>query len=710
MSDSFSSQQRVKLSKRVTGLPPAQFDQLVFALHPPNGIIPGNAAPQGLRSAALLQWAESLNGPGLGSVERTLEQVLTCPPATVLSPGMQSERAKMLQRLEHDTNVRLKNSLHELIKINLQVEIQHQRVRQSGLELIPEDSTDELVEKPQRFINRRFRPLGKPAASHTELAPTQSLLSVLEDSGVYSRLLILGEPGAGKTTELVALAYDLLERTAKNALEPIPIIFELSSWQEGKLIDQWLVEQCKRIYRLTESISKQWLKAKQIFLLLDGLDELGLEKQRKCIEAINKFLRNTEYPYAVVCCKQEQYEAGQAELSELGSVVYLKSLTDQQIQDYLKDLNRSSLWQTIETNSELLDLAHQPLFLTMFVVAYQGQAIRNVSDLFNVYIEARLTESSHRGVYPPGKTPSSSETKRYLAWLARQMSEVGKIEYLIEEMQPSWLSQNCRNVYMPTVFLSCGLLLGLPISLSLALLSLLTGSNVNLLVVLFFGMTFGFLGSSIRISEIRLSERVIWSTRDALMGRQGRGMLRRLFSGLVFGLSLGLVSELFGWRSFGLIEGLLFGLASGLIGGVIIGFYEGLSSLSVETRSLPNQGIRRSLHNSVKIMLLVGSLLALLLGLIGWLLGGPGIGLIIGLIVGPSLGLPIAMKNGLEASIKHLTLRFLLAKEGCFPWDCVLFLEYTAKLGFIQRIGGRYRFMHDLLHKFFADGNLPRNL
>ncbi len=36
------------------------------------------------------------------------------------------------------------------------------------------------------------------------------------------------------------------------------------------------------------------------------------------------------------------------------------------------------------------------------------------------------------------------------------------------------------------------------------------------------------------------------------------------------------------------------------------------------------------------------------------------------------------------------------------PWNYAKFLEYAANLRFIQRVGGRYRFMHDLLRKHFA--------
>lgn len=213
---------------------------------------------------------------------------------------MQMIRAKLLRRLKDDSNTRLENSLHNLIKIDLQMEDQRQQVGRYKAELISEDPPDELAGYSRRVFNRVFRPLGIREALERELESTQSLLPVLTRSDVQGRLLILGEPGAGKTTELVALAYDLLKKAEQDALAPILIIFELSNWQIDTSIMQWLAEQSKRIYGLKEAIGEKWLEEEQMFLLLDGLDELGLLQQQKCIEAINQFLQTRTYPYAVV--------------------------------------------------------------------------------------------------------------------------------------------------------------------------------------------------------------------------------------------------------------------------------------------------------------------------------------------------------------------------------------------------------------------------
>ncbi|PSR16353.1 hypothetical protein C8255_18295 [filamentous cyanobacterium CCP3] len=69
-------QARLKLMHQLSGLPNPQFEQIVFALQPPAGLVPGSMAPLGDRVAALLNWAEGTGGCGLKDVESVLEAIL----------------------------------------------------------------------------------------------------------------------------------------------------------------------------------------------------------------------------------------------------------------------------------------------------------------------------------------------------------------------------------------------------------------------------------------------------------------------------------------------------------------------------------------------------------------------------------------------------------------------------------------------------------
>ncbi|MDJ0694654.1 NACHT domain-containing protein [Mastigocoleus sp. MO_188.B34] len=217
------------------------------------------------------------------------------------------------------------------------------------------------------------------------------IIDVLRRDDIGGRLLILGKPGSGKTTTLLDLAEELLERANNNDSKPIPIIFELSAWRDDSIdILDWLIIQLKQEYNLAPGISRFWLERGEVLPLLDGLDELGLEKQRKCIRAINEYLAKDAKRNLVVCCREEEYIAGDEQLSELHSAVCLQPLSNKQIQNYLEVFDRGDLWQSIENNPEFLELAKTPLLLSIMVVAYQGQAIQTKEELFDAYIERRF--------------------------------------------------------------------------------------------------------------------------------------------------------------------------------------------------------------------------------------------------------------------------------------------------------------------------------
>jgi hypothetical protein len=596
---------------------------------------------------------------------------------------IQNIRNALLKIVRHDADARLAASLHELVKLDLYIEDQQQSIGKSKLELVPKDSLRDNDRGFPLGVNRVLYQKGQnksPLASKL----TQKIIEIFERSDIQGRLLILGEPGAGKTTELLHLAKELMIRATQDQRYPVPVILELSSWK-GENINRWVESQLKNRFSISETVTRRWLEAHQILLLLDGLDELGLVIQIKCIQAINQFLELTHAPELVVCCRKEEYEAGQIELTELKGIV-LENLEAEQIRQYFFRLNRLSLWDSLSNNSTLVELAKKPLFLFMLVVAYQGKPIRNEQELFNIYIQKQLCEPKNQGNYKQGKAPTKKQTQRYLVWLAKQMERIGETEFLIEAIQPSWLSSNGqKTLYMLIGKLIVGLLFGLPFVLVFKPVT--DGLGAGLIFGLIVGLVSDLTGGLVsEPSEIEPQEQAKWS----------------LTAGLVFGLIGGLFFGLIGWLAPDPDLDLNSGLFFGLIGGLLSGLIGGISNSSIQEKKEPNQGIKKSIKNGLIVMLISGLIVGLISGLIGELGGGligPLTGsLFMGLIGGLFCGLVV----GLGAPIQHFTLRIVLAMGGNAPWNYALFLEHAISHRFIQRTGGRYRFIHDLLRKHFA--------
>ncbi|MFD9515046.1 NACHT domain-containing protein [Streptomyces mirabilis] len=118
------------------------------------------------------------------------------------------------------------------------------------------------------------------------------------------RLLILGEPGAGKTMMLVRLLLGLLP--SREPGSPVPVIFPLASWDPDRLeLDAWLAGRLATDYPglaapapapaaggpgQVTSRARALLDQRLIIPLLDGLDELPPPTRAVALDAANRAL------------------------------------------------------------------------------------------------------------------------------------------------------------------------------------------------------------------------------------------------------------------------------------------------------------------------------------------------------------------------------------------------------------------------------------
>jgi hypothetical protein len=67
------------------------------------------------------------------------------------------------------------------------------------------------------------------------------------------------------------------------------------------------------------------------------------------------------------------------------------------------------------------------------------------------------------------------------------------------------------------------------------------------------------------------------------------------------------------------------------------------------------------------------------------------------------LGFAVGLIYGGAAVLKHYTLRLLLWLSGTFPRNITAFLTSCAARGLVQRVGGGWRFPHNLIRDYFAE-------
>ena len=171
-------------------------------------------------------------------------------------------------------------------------------------------------------------------------------------------LLILGDAGSGKTTTLLRLAQELCERATTVATEPVPVVFNLSSWAADRLpLDDWIVEELVAKYQIPRRIGRPWLENDALVLLLDGFDELPALQRPACARAINAFRQEWGLTGLVVTTRPAEY-VGSGVRFMLGGAIRLQPPTDKQRDAYLRSggVRLGRLRQAMNHN----DLLQQP--------------------------------------------------------------------------------------------------------------------------------------------------------------------------------------------------------------------------------------------------------------------------------------------------------------------------------------------------------------
>ncbi|MEZ4735449.1 MAG: effector-associated domain EAD1-containing protein [Caldilineaceae bacterium] len=106
----------------------------------------------------------------------------------------------------------------------------------------------EAVERPWGMV------LETPAQDSRLLPAGTKIATVFAE--LNQSMLILGEPGSGKSTMLLELARDLLAQAAQNSTLPIPVLFNLSSWANKRSpIRQWLVDELREKYQIPKTLA-----------------------------------------------------------------------------------------------------------------------------------------------------------------------------------------------------------------------------------------------------------------------------------------------------------------------------------------------------------------------------------------------------------------------------------------------------------------------
>jgi hypothetical protein len=121
-----------------------------------------------------------------------------------------------------------------------------------------------------RFVKsgRRFRDVD--GCDEGDLATVLEYYQALSPG----RLMVLGEPGAGKTVLAIELQVRLLEHRRQDRGLPVPVLVSASAYDTSMAWEQWLAGHLALRFGIGAAVAARLIRDGRVLPLVDGLDEM----------------------------------------------------------------------------------------------------------------------------------------------------------------------------------------------------------------------------------------------------------------------------------------------------------------------------------------------------------------------------------------------------------------------------------------------------
>ena len=535
------------------------------------------------------------------------------------------------------------------------------------------------------------------------------------------RLVVLGEPGAGKTMLMVRLVLDLLARRTGGG--PVPVLAPLPSWDpSGQDLQGWLADRLSTDYPAlaapapagTEGGTRAGalLAAGLIVPVLDGLDEIPESARGSAIARINDSMRPGRQ--LIVTCRTEAYRDAVRSPGGLGgrirgaAVIEIRPLDVNAVFGYLHDdapgpaaaARWAPVLAALRSQAPVGKALTTPLMAGLARVIYNPRpgepagAVRDPAELCDpgladrAAVESLLFDGFIPAAYRPGAAGSWSarQVRPWLVYLA------GHLEFTIGDPDLAWWQ--------------------LPRAVPRAVLAIVPGLVAAICLGAGIGLAVG-VAPGIAVAAV-----AFWPVAGLawILASRGRsaGPVRGSRSASGLGLAAGLVILVLGAGTSEAIVALI-GLATAIIStarlirapGVVI--RADPAPVAARTAASPQAALQRD-HRTA---LVLGGVLVIILGLTFLLIFefiAPAGHLREKLAIGIASVVFLSVVGWSAASrwSLYLLAKVWLASRRRLPLSLMKFLADAHQRGILRQAGGVYQFRHIELQHHLAAGLASR--
>jgi hypothetical protein len=153
---------------------------------------------------------------------------------------------------------------------------------------------------------------------------------------------ILGDAGSGKTSLLLRLTYRMIlartQDSRENSREPIPLFFKCRDWSdEYGSFRKWITAAALKSYDIPAHLSDYWIRSGQLFIALDGLHEVPLDRLEDFSTSVRTWVEAADGTRLAISSVMRPDLAAAVRLLGVDQLCVIQPLPDADMQRLLRD-------------------------------------------------------------------------------------------------------------------------------------------------------------------------------------------------------------------------------------------------------------------------------------------------------------------------------------------------------------------------------------